>query len=922
MPRSLYTVSAWGDDCPVWLDDSAAQRPVLLIALFWNRVLNTILITRQSVTACFVVALIFAGLRPLRSEDATLLQQEDTRNSLQVLYDFRGIQGKRIPDRSGKFPALDLQVEKMDQVELGDGVLAIRGATKIVSKVPAKRLVKAIQRTGAITIEAWLQPRTLQQDGPARILTFSKDSGARNFTLGQAGGSIQVRLRTSKTSSNGIPAVTSKSRSLKQELTHVVYTRDRAGSVSIYINGRLSQRERVAGDLSGWSDQYRLAIGNELSGDRPWLGDLHWVAVYSRAWALSEVIARHAKGPIDGSHGPLEFAVDTRPEFFETTIAPILSNHCLECHDAASQKGGLDLSHKDMAFRGGESGKAIMAGQAADSLLWLSIDSDEMPHDRPALSSVQKQALKKWIDEGAVWNVDFVDPAIYRHVRQSGNWVQRLTIPEYVATVKAIFDIDVAKEAAERLPKDQRADGFRNTAYNLSVDLKHVEAYAQMAALIVDQIDAVQFARRFGKSRRLTDDNMRQLIAKLGRWVLRAPLTEKEIALYRGISTTVASAGGDFGESVEMILEAMLQSPRFLYRIENQLGDGTRWPVSDYELASRISFIVCGSAPDDVLLNVADSGQLSDPDEVRRQVQRLLATLEARAQSEQFIIQWLDLDRLRNMMPDRKRFPDWHDSLADDMRQETIDFFMDLVWEQKRSLSDLLNAQFTYLTPRLAKHYGITAAGPGTRRYDLNDIPSRGGLLTQASVLTMGGDDASMVARGLFVLSDLLFSEVGDPPPGLDITPVPTSPGKTHRVIATGRIESESCGGCHSRFEPLAFGLERYNGVGVFQTVDQHGNSLRQDGEILFPGDAKSTAYKTSAEMMDLLAGSSRVKECLTRKVTQFLLGRPLDLTDAHGLRKIHEMSQKNGGTYQSLVTAIVLSDLVRTTQTEPELDQ
>ena len=188
-----------------------------------------------------------------------------------------------------------------------------------------------------------------------------------------------------------------------------------------------------------------------------------------------------------------------------------------------------------------------------------------MPHDRPALSSVQKQALKKWIDEGAVWNVDFVDPAIYRHVRQSGNWVQRLTIPEYVATVKAIFDIDVAKEAAERLPKDQRADGFRNTAYNLNVDLKHVEAYAQMAALIVDQIDAVQFARRFGKSRKLTDDNMRQLIAKLGRWVLRAPLTEKEIALYRGISTTVASAGGDFGESVEMILEAMLQSPRFLY---------------------------------------------------------------------------------------------------------------------------------------------------------------------------------------------------------------------------------------------------------------------------------------------------------------------------------------------------------------------
>jgi len=177
-----------------------------------------------------------------------------------------------------------------------------------------------------------------------------------------------------------------------------------------------------------------------------------------------------------------------------------------------------------------------------------------------------------------------------------------------------------------------------------------------------------------------------------------------------------------------------------------------------------------------------------------------------------------------------------------------------------------------------------------------------------------------MVARGLFVLSDLLFSEVGDPPPGLDTTPVATSPGKTHRAIATVRVQSESCGGCHARFEPLAFGLECYDGIGAFQTVDEHGNQLRQDGEILFPGDAKPIGYRTSAEMMDLLARSDRVKQCLTRKVTQFLLGRPLDLTDAASLRTIHENSQRNGGTYQSLIMAIVLSDRVLTTQTETAL--
>ncbi len=102
-----------------------------------------------------------------------------------------------------------------------------------------------------------------------------------------------------------------------------------------------------------------------------------------------------------------------------------------------------------------------------------------------------------------------------------------------------------------------------------------------------------------------------------------------------------------------------------------------------------------------------------------------------------------------------------------------------------------------------------------------------------------------MVTRGLFVLNDLLFSEVGDPPPGLDTTPVPTSPGRTHRAIATERIESTSCGGCHSRFEPLAFGLEKFDGLGTFHEVDEHGNTLREDGEILFPGDAKPVGYRT-----------------------------------------------------------------------------
>lgn len=175
-----------------------------------------------------------------------------------------------------------------------------------------------------------------------------------------------------------------------------------------------------------------------------------------------------------------------------------------------------------------------------------------------------------------------------------------------------------------------------------------------------------------------------------------------------------------------------------------------------------------------------------------------------------------------------------------------------------------------------------------------------------------------MVTRGLFVLEDLLFGEVGSPPPGTDTTPVPASAGRSRRAIATDRVESPACGGCHARFEPLAFGLERFDGLGSYHDVDEHGNELREDGEILFPGSNEPVAYATAAEMMELLAASDRARRNLTRKVTQFAIGRPLSPADEPTVDGIHRRSQASGGTYASLMEAIVTSDLVRRTQTEP----
>ncbi|GAB5562505.1 MAG: hypothetical protein SynsKO_41520 [Synoicihabitans sp.] len=602
---------------------------------------------------------------------------------------------------------------------------------------------------------------------------------------------------------------------------------------------------------------------------------------------------------------------------FEFEIAPILAHHCLECHDTGRREGALDLSRKAAAFRGGDSGVALIPGDSAESDVYDLVLHDEMPEDRPPLSAREKALLKRWIDEGAVWSVDWIDPAIYENEGGGASWIRRLTVTEYIETVRSAVGVDIAAQASELLPPDLRADGFSNTAYNLNVDMGHVTAYAELAALIVSQIETESFARQFHQAPKFTDKDMGILIKNLGKHLFRGPLTEEEVIAFRGISTTVASAGGSIGEAVGYLTEAMLQSPRFIYRIESQPQSGGSSRVSDYELASRLSYAIWGAPPDKPLMQAAEDGELSDPDRLDNEVSRLLADPRARRRSAEFAHEWLNLGRMDSLRPNPKKFPEWQPNLAHDMRAETLAFFEEVVWNQQRPLANLLNAQVTFLTPSLAQHYGLPSPSSDStnsklQRLDLSEHVSRGGLLTHGSVLTMGGDEASMVTRGLFVLGDLLRGTVKDPPPCLDTTPVPSSPGQSQRVIAEERVAAQACGGCHEKFEPLAYGLEQFDGLGAFHEKDVFGNILREDGEILFPGAAQPEPYETSAELMDLLAQSDRVAETLTWKIAQYVFGRPLGARDAIEMKTIHESAQQNGGTYQALLHAISTSPLMR----------
>ncbi|MEM1443364.1 MAG: DUF1592 domain-containing protein, partial [Verrucomicrobiota bacterium] len=656
------------------------------------------------------------------------------------------------------------------------------------------------------------------------------------------------------------------------------------------------------------------------SGGREWNGSLRDLIVTNEALTQKEVITLmeegipEAKATTSITQAPRRGANE---ELFETKVATILTQHCLECHDSSTADGDLDLS-KSLAshFEYG----ILVPGDPAASLLWESIEHDDMPHKREPLSAEEKSIMRTWIEGGAIWSIDFIDPALYsRAAEPNPTRARRLTVSEYVNTVRDVFGVDVSREARDILPAEVRADGFSNTIYSLNVDLEHIEGFSELAGIVVDKLDVAAFAKSFSNKRDMTDKTMIALIEEISRFVLRGAPASEETALYRGISTSVASAGGNFDEAVGYVIETMLQSPRFLYRIEKPASGTRARRVSDYELASRLSYTIWGSAPDRELLKLAANRDFDEDGALDRQVKRMLDDPRAVERSLEFCSDWLHLDRLSFLQPDKKHFPNWDPALADAMKEETLEFFREVAWKEDRPLGNLLNAPYTYLNADLARHYGVPAEGLGEEmiRVDLTGTSSRGGILTHGSLLTIGGDEASMVTRGLFVMNDLLRGVIKNPPPGLDTTPKESSSDLSRRDIAMERVASKSCGGCHAKFEPLAYGLEKFDGLGSYMSRDEHGNVLREDGEVLFPGEAEPLPFDSIEELMDLLASNDRVQETLTWKIVQFSLGRPLNSRDAGVVTQIHEEATRNGGRYRDVLAALAKSRLIL--YTEPE---
>ena len=399
----------------------------------------------------------------------------------------------------------------------------------------------------------------------------------------------------------------------------------------------------------------------------------------------------------------------------------------------------------------------------------------------------------------------------------------------------------------------------------------------------------------------------RTVLSALARRAYRRPPSAAEVDRLLSFFSHGRRTGGTFDAGIENALAFVLVTPQFLYRFErdpDQLPPDGVYRLTDLELASRLSFFIWSSIPDDQLLNLAVAGKLRNPAIVDQQVKRMLADERARALGANFAGQWLYLRNLKSLRPDEDVFPDFDDNLRQALQRETELLFENIVLEDK-SVLDLLDADYTFLNERLARHYGIpNVYGDQYRRVPIRDDYRRG-LLGQASILTLNsyGNRTSPVTRGKYVLSNILGTP--PPPPPANVPPLDEKPGKA--LSMRERMEEHranpACSGCHKLMDPIGLALENFDGIGRWRASDAGARI-----------DASSTLWDGTA--IDGPAGLRRAilgrPEQFARTATEMLLtyalGRGLEYTDMPVVRSIVKESAGQHYRFSSLVSGIVKS--------------
>jgi hypothetical protein len=592
------------------------------------------------------------------------------------------------------------------------------------------------------------------------------------------------------------------------------------------------------------------------------------------------------------------------PLSFDRSIRGLMEKHCWGCHNDEKRKGDVNLTRD-------QNPKMIAANRKLWATVLEVVESKQMPPKKAerALADADRQKIVEFVRKtlGTLECGDQRDPG--KPV------IRRLNRTEYDNSVIELTGLDL--NLADGFTPDATGYGFDNIAEALALSPVLVEQYHQAAVKLLAEVidrkaahpDAYRRIFSVEPNKDLAEREVaRRVIERFAGKAFRRPADPELIDKLLSVYDKARAKGEPHEAAVRPMLLAVLISPRFLVRIESvRPGVQGPYPVDDYDLASRLSFFLWSSPPDDELLGLAAKKSLSSPEVLEAQARRMLADPRSRALAENFVGQWLQLRGLATHKPDLKKFPTFTESLRGAM-QEELNLFLGEVIRKDRPVTDLISADYTYANEELARHYGLAGVrGKEMRRVALPDL-RRGGVLTTAAVLMIQADpDRNNVPRrGNYIAGAILGMAPPPPPPDVpSLEEAKTADGKpkTLRQRLELHRQKPECMGCHSKIDPLGFSLENFDAVGRWRD-EEEGAPVDASGVL-----PNGQTFSGPVELKKILLGRrDDFVRTMTENLLIYSLGRGLQLEDECVVRDVLKAASAGEYRFSTLVLTIVKS--------------
>lgn len=587
-------------------------------------------------------------------------------------------------------------------------------------------------------------------------------------------------------------------------------------------------------------------------------------------------------------------------EIFEEKVRPFAKKYCVECHGPRPEAGfNIDAALKALGETSStQQLKLSMARVKAHDM--PPIDGDKIPTDE------EREQFLEWM--GKLKYVSPKDPGPFV--------IRRLSKVEYGNTLQALYGVD--SSIAEDLPDEVFGAGYLN-----SVSPMQSELFLGIANDVVDRISKKRGQAATALRKRLygeppvdgadLHEAARQVARSLTRDAYRRPASEAELDLLVRIFDLGRDNGLDYRDSLGFMLKAILVSPQFLFITPAGpvYSEEAIVPLDNFQLASRLSYLLWMSPPDAELAALADQGRLQDPDTLRLQVTRMLKDPRSTALFDGFGAQWLGIDKLENQTFDPDRFPLMTPKMRAAMIEEARLFFQSII-DENQSVVRFVDSDYTFLNGNLAKLYGLekSVKGRKMRRVSLED-PNRGGILGMPATLaaTSFPNRTSPVNRGVWVLEKVLGEHVPPPPPdvpALEETSSPTTEGMSLRELTQLHQSDMICATCHKVLDPIGFGLENYDAIGRWREQDDAGRAVDPSG-VLMSGER----FSNPVELKQIIASSEeRLARNFTERLMAYALVRQLKGYDEVVIDQLMEKIAKNDFSVQTIISEIVTSYL------------